>query len=141
MSSLDNFHTGNTPGGFFPTIPKLNQAVIKGLHYPGEWDIQNKVPVGPFQPPCDTALHLTNRPDPTLTEKRDNTSNDLFVATRPYTKRIQGDTVDSMLLVPQKYSLHPGPDIGTTRCPYKKLVARMKNLVPIKTSVLRFKPY
>lgn len=141
MTSLDNFHTGNTPGSFYPTIPTLNQSIIKGLHYPSEWDIQNKVPIGPFQPACDTALHLTNRPDPTFTEKRDSASKDLYVPTRPYTKRIHGDTVDSMLLVPQKSSLHPGPDIGTTQCPYKRLVARWNSVVPIKTSWLRFKPY
>lgn len=141
MTSLDNFHTGNKPGLFHPTMSILNRNIIKGLNYPSEWDIQNKVPVGPFQPTCDTALRLTNRPDPTLTEKRDQNTHRLFVPTRPYTRKIQGDNVESAILMQDKQNPHPGPNRGTTTCPFMKMQAYMRNLVPIHTSNIRFKPY
>ena len=129
MGSLDNFHTGN---GYLALHQDeaFRQRVLKlGLQSPKTWDVPNSTPVAQFQP-FDPAGRSGDFPSPLLTEKRENSIMDLFVATRAYTHRIYGDTADSRILYEQR------------QCPMRRLWGKVqKHMVPLKMSVNRYQPY
>lgn len=96
MTSLDNFHTGNASmRPMFPDELHRMNIIGLGLNQPRAWDIPNSVPVANLKHSNDQ----THRPEPRITEHWDNRSKDLFVSTKPYTYKLKGDNVESMLLV------------------------------------------
>ncbi len=132
--SLDNFHTSNPvpPNNvdWFPTGRHRNRAIQDGLansNTTGDW--ANRVPIGPVQP-ADTAMRMSSRPDPQMTEHRDGISDHLYVRTRPVTQRLVGDTADSILL----YQAHV--------CPMRKWWSNFKLPLKLKgNKAIHHRPY
>ena len=137
MTTLDNFHTGNTRARQgYPSLTDRNNWVQLGVQssQPSMWDLASAVPVAPVQP-HDPASRINDHADANYTMGVTQANlNQHLVPMPPFTQRRIGDTADGVLLY--------DTGAGTGRCPLRGLWCRLfgKNYTPVQT-YSRYKPY